>query len=386
MRPRTLALLVVLSTAAAAASVRADDSGGFVLRLGNDTTSVEHYQRTGNRTVVDQVGRAPRVLRRHYEYEYAGAAIRKFSMVVTPPGGTTPTQTIEATFGPDSMRMKITTGSAPPRDLVLAWPKDAMVLASSSPWSSYESAIQRLVASKADSLRIPMYFLGADAMNVLSLRRIGRDSVRVWNDHDDHYHAKIDAAGRVLGVTPISGTQQFSAQRVERIDLDAVAASFAAREQAGAGMGMLSPRDTVNATVAGAALWIDYGRPGKRGRAIFGQVVPYGEVWRTGANAATQFRTDKALDFGGIVVPAGFYTLWTLPTASGWQLIVNKETGQWGTAHKPEQDLVTIPMKVETLSSPVERFTLAVDPTDSGGTLRLEWDTTRATAAFTVRP
>ena len=106
---------------------------------------------------------------------------------------------------------------------------------------------------------------------------------------------------------------------------------------------------------------IDYGRPAKRGRVVFGGVVPYGKVWRTGANAATQFKTDKALDFGGTIVPAGFYTLWTLPTAKGWKLIVNGETGQWGTEHKPDKDLYTIDMQVTTLPQAVERFTIHVE-------------------------
>ena len=140
------------------------------------------------------------------------------------------------------------------------------------------------------------------------------------------------------------------------------------------------------ANAGGATLWIDYGRPAMRGRPIYGGIVPYGEVWRTGANAATQFRTDKALDFGGTVVPPGFYTLWTLPTAAGWKLIVNGETGQWGTAHKPEKDMFTMDMKVSTLPQVVERFTISIDPSSSGGVLNLEWDTTRASIAFTVKP
>ena len=122
------------------------------------------------------------------------------------------------------------------------------------------------------------------------------------------------------------------------------------------------------------------------GRVIFGQVVPYGEVWRTGANAATQFRTDKDLIVGGTTVPAGFYTLWTMPTAQGWKLIVNSETGQWGTAHKADRDLYTIDMQTTPLAEPVERFTMGIDPNADGGVLHLEWDTLRASVNFTVKP
>jgi len=126
--------------------------------------------------------------------------------------------------------------------------------------------------------------------------------------------------------------------------------------------------------------------PAKRGRIVFGGLVPYGKIWRTGANAATQFKTDKALDFGGTVVPAGIYTIWSVPGKDGWKLRFNGETGQWGTAHKDERDLYTVDMKVSQLPAVVERFTISVVPSDQGGTLNLDWDTTRASVAFTVRP
>jgi hypothetical protein len=212
--------------------------------------------------------------------------------------------------------------------------------------------------------------------------------VRISNTHGDIYVARIDKKGRILGTRPVAGTQKFAITRVDKLDLDGLVASYAAREQAGTGVGVLSPRDTVRVDNAGgAALMVDYSRPAKRGRTVFGGIlVPYGEVWRTGANAATQFRTDKALDFGGTVVPAGFYTLWSMVTATGWKLIVNGETGQWGTAHKAEKDLYTIDMKTSSLSQSVERFTISIEPNATGGVLNLDWDTTRASVAFTVQP
>ncbi len=379
-----LAWLVTLALAGPAA---ADDSGNFVVRLGQDTTSVEHYSRTASRVEVDQVGRAPRVLRRHFTYDFANGAISHLTMVVTPPGAATPTQTIDASFGPDSMHMQIHSGSAPVQNVNVAMPPGTLVVASSSPWAGYEGQLMKLMQGKSDSLRTTMYFIGAAGPQWLSLHKHGRDSVVIWNEHQDLFHVRVDKAGHLLGVLPIAGTGKFSVERVASLDLNAMAAWFAAREQAGAGLGMLSPRDTVRvANAGGASLWVDYGRPGRRGRVIFGNVVPFGEVWRTGANAATQFKTDKALDFGGMVVPAGFYTLWTLPSANGWKLVINGETGQWGTEHKAAKDLYTIDMKVTTLPQSVERFTIGVEPNAEGGVLNLDWDTTRASAAFTVKP
>ncbi len=363
----------------------ADDSASFVVRLGEDTTSVEHYTRTASQVVIDQVGRAPRTMHRHFVYDFDKGALTDLSVTVAPPLATTPTQTISGKVVGDSLQLDIKNGAAPAISVHVRYTPGLVVAASSSPWSAYESQTIKLASSKSDSLRTNMYFLGAQGVNWLSLHKLGRDSVSLINEHQDQMHLKIDKTGRILGVLPIAGTGKVSAQRVESVDLDALAAGFAAREKQGAGMGALSTRDTVKVDAGGASVWIDYGRPAKRGRVVFGGVVPFGEVWRTGANAATQFKTDKALDFGGVTVPAGFYTLWTIPSPNGWKLVVNSETGQWGTEHKAEKDLYTIPLTVGARGETVERFTIGVQASGLGGTITLDWDTTRASAPFTVK-
>lgn len=148
---------------------------------------------------------------------------------------------------------------------------------------------------------------------------------------------------------------------------------------------MLSPRDTTAQTIGAAHLVVDYGRPSKRRREIFGALVPYDALWRTGANEATHFRTDRDLMIGTIRVPRGTYTLWTIPARDGWTLIINRQTGQWGTDYDKTQDVGRTHMKVATLSDPVERFTIAIEPTRNGsGTLIMRWDTTQATAPIHV--
>jgi len=380
------AVLAVLLLASAVAPAAADESGGFIVTLGQDTVGAERYTRGKDRLEVFQVGRAPRVLRRHYVYDFKDGSLTHLALVVTPPGSEAPTQSVEAKMDGDSLRGEVKNGSNPPSRSAVAVGPGTLFVGSASPWSGYESLMPALMKSKSDTLAGSMYFIGAANTERYLLTKVGKDSVRIENTHLDVYVAKVDKKGRILGTRPVSGTGKFAITRVDKLDLDALVASYAAREQAGAGVGTLSPRDTVKVDNAGgAALMIDYGRPAKRGRVVYGGVVPYGEVWRTGANAATQFKTDKALDFGGTVVPAGFYTLWTVPTASGWKLIVNSETGQWGTAHKAEKDLYTIDMKTSTLPQVVERFTISVEPSATGGVLNLDWDTTRASIAFTVK-
>jgi hypothetical protein len=151
-----------------------------------------------------------------------------------------------------------------------------------------------------------------------------------------------------------------------------LAPAMALRAEAPARDSILSPRDTARATIGKAHVLVDYGRPSKRGRVIFGKLVPYSTVWRTGANAATTFVTDKDLTIGKQIVPAGTYTLYTLPGPSAWQLIINKETGQWGTKYDSTQDLARVPMTVSSAKVPVEKFLIDF----TGGMMRLQWDTT----------
>jgi hypothetical protein len=150
----------------------------------------------------------------------------------------------------------------------------------------------------------------------------------------------------------------------------------------------LSPRDTARLELEGGRkVYVDYGRPSMRGRKIVGELVPFGRVWRTGANAATTLVTEADLRIGDATVPRGTYTLYTLPTEQGWTLIVNRQTGQWGTQYDASRDLVRIPLRATPLAQPVEQFTIALErgPGRAAGTLAMAWENTRLTVPFRVQ-
>ena len=129
----------------------------------------------------------------------------------------------------------------------------------------------------------------------------------------------------------------------------------------------------------GKSITVDYSSPRLKGRTVGQEVAQYGEVWRTGANESTTFVTTADLTVGGSAVPAGNYTLFSIPNKDKWVLILSKKTGEWGTNYPgPSNDLARIDMKVSTLPSPVEDFTISFDKTSSGGTLNREWGSTRA--------
>lgn len=129
----------------------------------------------------------------------------------------------------------------------------------------------------------------------------------------------------------------------------------------------------------GKTVAIQYSRPSMRSRKIFGGLVPYDKVWRTGANSATSLKTDADLTIGGANVPAGSYTLYTLPGTNNWKLIINKQTGQWGTEYSQGQDLARVDMKVSQKNSGMETFTISLDKTSgTSAVLKLDWENTIA--------
>lgn len=146
-----------------------------------------------------------------------------------------------------------------------------------------------------------------------------------------------------------------------------------------------SPHEKTSAKVDGAAITVEYGRPYVKGRQIFGGLVPYGKIWRTGADEATTLVTDKTLVFGSLTVPPGTYTLYTLPGETESKLVINKQTGQWGTQYTESEDLGRVTLKRAPLSPAAEQLSISVVDTPAGGTLKIDWSDTSLSADFTVK-
>ena len=143
-----------------------------------------------------------------------------------------------------------------------------------------------------------------------------------------------------------------------------------------------SPEDTITFSQGETTLSVFYNRPSKKGREIFGGLVPYGEVWRTGANEATTLTTNQAISIDGKPLPAGEYTLWTIPGEDEWTFIVNSKQYSWGVSwgakasREPEADVLKVQVPVEALEQPVEMFTMSfVNQIEL--TLVLAWDATQ---------
>lgn len=171
-------------------------------------------------------------------------------------------------------------------------------------------------------------------------------------------------------------------RKLHFVSLAAVLAMIAAYPAAAQQAKRVSPHESVSATLGGKKVTIEYGRPYLKGRkAVGGQLVPFGKVWRTGADEATKLTTEVPLTIGSLKVPAGSYSLFTLPeSATKWTLIVNKKADQWGAfSYSESTDLGRVPMKVSTAPSPMEQFTIKLEPAGAdSATLEFAWENTLA--------
>jgi hypothetical protein len=389
MRSRVISCMrAVLATVVAAAPAAAQvDSAGLVTVLGRDTLALERWVRTPQRITAEAVVRAPRTTYRRYVLDLApDGTMRRFEERVydpsTPGGPATRSEIFEAADGGwtrtlaqgDSVataRIEAPAQALPWVDLV-HWPFELVLMRARG---GQGGAAPLLAGGRALAYTVAPAQGGGWTLT----HPLRGPSV-----------AQVDAQGRLVSLDAAGTTRKVVVTRVPWLELDAPAARWAQADREGRGMGDLSGRGREEATVAGARILVDYGQPQRRGRDIFPGVVQWGQVWRTGANRATHFTTDRALVLGDpatgtLEVPAGEYTLFSIPQEDGGWLIVNRQTGQNGTSYDAARDLGRVRMRRGTLAAPVEVFTIRAESAGQGGVLRLSWDDTEFVVPFRVQ-
>lgn len=358
----------------------AGDSAAFVTMLGSDTTALELFVIRGNTLEAEVVGRTPRtsVGRVRMTWDDAGR-VNSYAARLRAPDAHRDSARATTSFEIASDSISVTNvGGGRTQQSRMANRGISTVI--TLPAYSTLAVLARNALARGDTVvtaqfgNNPLAFkVRLESPGTYSFTALELGTVLV----------QLDAVGRVHQIDARKSTLGAMVRRVSTVNLPAWIRDYAARDAAGTGLGPLSPADSVRASVGGANVSINYQRPSVRGRVIFGgSVVPFGAVWRTGANSATGFVTDRDLMVHGVRVPAGSYTLWTIPDANSWQLIFNKQTGQWGTVYNQAQDLARIPMNVERLTTPVEQFTIAIE----AGRLSLSWANTRAWVPITIAP
>lgn len=369
----------LLAGASTSALGQSPSSGAFVATLGRDTVAVESYTFSGDRLAGQSVARYPRATIRSYAVTFGpDDRVERVRLEIAPRAGGTAT-TVDYTYGADSVvaeirrdtlsrRLAVATGGGRP----LPFFEDVFAL--------WEVAVARQMASSADSARFGM--VAGSRVLPIEFRRTGPSSAEFSADEWGTVKADLGPDGGFRELDMSGTTTKFRVERVSSVDVEGTASAWASRPQPG----RLSPRDTARAEIGPAHVAVDYSRPSMRGRKVFGGIVPFGEVWRTGADAATQLITDHDLVIGNQPVPAGSYSLWAIPQRDGWTLIINRQHGQWGTEYDPDQDLVRVPLTVTRSDRPVERFTVTVAGGEAGeGSIAFAWERTRATVEVMVK-
>jgi hypothetical protein len=385
---RTFYVSLVFLAAACASSPRsvdtraqrgaAADQGAFVVTLGRDTIAAERFRMTTTRLEGELVLRIRETVRRPFTmmFDAVGNVSRLEFATRRPTDGpsSAPLQRVQIIVSEDTIVMETHRNDSTFTRRIAA-PAGTVPLLGQS-YASYEVLTRRAVRAMSDSVVIPTWAVGAQRIDMFSIVRAGPDSVKIIAPFGTTM-ARIDAAGRIQGAHALGSTFKVVVRRDPALDLTTIATRTAITQ--------LSPRDTVRAAIGDANFTITYSRPEQRGRHIFGDIVPWGQVWRTGANEATHFTTDTDLVIGGKSVPAGRYTLWSIPRPEGWTLIINKQTDQWGTVYDEAMDLIRVPMRDEIPESIVEQFTISLEPYESGAALRLQWADREAWLPFEIK-
>lgn len=388
MRIVTLALLILLAgctrTVRSPALADAVDSGAFVVTFGADTVAVERFTRSAARLTGEMVSRVPRTVATRYDARLnPDGSVSTLRVELRLLGTADPRPPVVFTdeFGADGITETPATGTArriPSPGAAL--PDLGYSIALREQWIRHARAV-----AKGGTARFYLFPVREDSVVAAELRVVGDSAI--ITSIDGVVTARMDRQGRLQRWNGMGSTEKFIATRVGTVDVDARAAEFAARDRAGQGVGQLSPRDSTILLLAGARVSVDYGRPSLRGRTgVGGVLVPWGEVWRTGANGPTRLRTDRELEIAGTRVPPGVYALFTLPTPSGWTLILNRRTGGSGRDYDPQQDFARVPASTRTLTAPVEQLAIRLVPRAAdSGVLTITWETTEVTIPFRVR-
>jgi hypothetical protein len=374
---------------------------GFITRLGTDTIAVESVSRDDNMVTSDEVDRFPQVRVRHTVIDLnPDGSIKHLVMDIHSPGVPADRRELKVTADvtADKVHISKTDGTG---TLNRDFATGGGIVEAHVPqmYSLYElylaAALKHAAASKLEAgkpVQIRQFYIDRE-FDRFPLGRgmvtpLGGGKVEITHDWlSGTGEATMDSTNHMLSYSGHRTTYKVDVSRLASPpDIMRIANRFEAVEAKTGVAREVSVRDTMRAQIGNAMFIVDYGRPRMRGRKLLGDVLPYDRLWRTGANAATQFTTSLPVKLAGMQIPAGTYTLWTVPHTASVGLIVNRQTGQWGTEYNRQHDLGKARMTSQALSAPVEVFTISIIPDNpKHGTLVMEWGLFRWTAPIEVQ-
>ena len=372
------------------------DSATIVTTIGQDTVALERYELTPGHLVGDILLRAPRTIRYHYAIDFRrDGGLSRSVLDLSEPGvddaphirttiaveGTAARVTVDSSGVSQSATRTVSPSVMP--GLMTGFGSDYGLYIS---FGMYQGIAATLGPERNEVVDVPVIDAANGSLRTKHLVRKSATDVDVDYFRIAWTHLTVDDRGRIERADASGTTEKTHSVRSGPVNIDSAEKVFAQRDRAGASLGQLSPQARATAQLGSARITVRYNSPRRRGRQILGTTIPFGAVWRTGANAATELIVDQPVTIGGRRIPAGTYTLWTIPEGPDRAtLIINGQHGQWGTNYDPSQDVARTAMQVKRGQPVQEDFVISLSGSGSTGQLRMAWDDFVWTVPVTVR-
>ncbi len=362
---------------AACSNVQNDPNrAAFVTLLGDDTLAVEQFVKTDSSITADVILRSPRTTFNRYELmmggDYGMQSMTRTTFSLDEGFSGEGEVTYQAEVMGDSLQITAE-GRSGSETRIIANERGSLPFIDMVHWP-YELAVNNALRVGLDT--VEQKLLTGSRLSTFIIARIEDDSLTIRHPSRGVMGVTFDENGNLAMLDAGQTTRKLTVERVPSVDFENIADHSAAMDKAGNPFGSLSGAAEASFAFNGAEFEVTYGQPSKRGREIFGGIVPYGKRWRTGANRATHFTTKQYIKIGDLEVPVGEYTLFTIPEENGGTLIINKQTGQNGQTYNEELDLGRVELKRMQQDDVTEAFTIIVTENDGGGRLSLIWDQT----------
>ncbi|MBO6572940.1 MAG: DUF2911 domain-containing protein [Balneola sp.] len=361
------------------------NNAGYVTLLGNDTLAVEKFEKTDNSVSAKVVLRSPRTSLKSYELSLTdNGGIEEMTITgFDLESGFDSEGVLERSYkrNGDSLEVSVLTNNGSYRIIKSGYEEGILPFIDMVHWP-FEIAFNNAMETTADS--IDQRLLTGSRASTFIVAKIDSDSMTIRHPSRGVMGVNVDKNGNIIELDASQTTRKLTVKRKNDIEINSIAKRFAASDKQGNPFGSLSGAIEEEFTIGNTVVNVSYGSPQRRGRDLFGGIVPFGERWRTGANRATHFKTSSDLKIGSLDIPAGEYTLFTIPEKEGGVLIINKQTGQNGQTYDQERDLGRVPMTVSKKEDSTEGFTILVEEEGSGGVLKLVWGNTVYSVKFDI--
>ena len=384
MQPKNLLLptLLFISLFSLAQNKR-EDSGYIIYTLGKDTIEITHYRLTGDDFIATVVQRANSNVNKIKGKFFPSGELQymegyRYKPVIGKDSLLLLTfrfyQKGDSTYFEEKSGNSIYRRKDSGRAMVNYWPYVQMnvLLANYAPKNVGDSIVSNHIIGDLPPAKFVM-------------KRIADRKLTAYSRVMGPFTLYLNEKGKVESLDATGSSYNVKGTIVPHLNLDSIILSYARREEKFGPFGWPNKSDSIQTVIGNSSIKINYTRPSMRGRVIFGEVVPWNRYWRTGANQATKITTSYPLYFNGKILPAGVYSVLTMPSQTGWTMMFNKEANIWGTDYNSAHDVLRVPMQVEQLKEPVELMTIEVVPTAKGGVINVIWERTKASAHFTAK-